>query len=96
MRRQAGPSRRALFIFGTTLVLSLSAAAVVAAPARAATICVGSRLGCVATLQAALVAVQPGTGRVLAYYGGHDGKGKPTVDRHECAPGINRARGACA
>ena len=26
-----------------------------------------------ANLQAALVAVQPGTGRVLAYYGGHDG-----------------------
>ena len=26
-------------------------------------------------LQAALVAVEPGTGRVLAYYGGHDGKG---------------------
>jgi membrane peptidoglycan carboxypeptidase len=26
-------------------------------------------------LQAALVAVQPGTGRVLAYFGGHDGKG---------------------
>jgi membrane peptidoglycan carboxypeptidase len=28
-----------------------------------------------ANLQAALVAVQPGTGRVLAYFGGHDGKG---------------------
>ena len=28
-----------------------------------------------ANLQAALVAVEPGTGRVLAYYGGHDGKG---------------------
>jgi len=28
-----------------------------------------------ATLQAALVAVQPGTGRVLAYYGGHNGAG---------------------
>jgi membrane peptidoglycan carboxypeptidase len=27
------------------------------------------------TLQAALVAVQPGTGRVLAYFGDHDGKG---------------------
>jgi membrane peptidoglycan carboxypeptidase len=27
------------------------------------------------TLQAALVAVEPGTGRVLAYYGGHDGNG---------------------
>jgi membrane peptidoglycan carboxypeptidase len=27
-----------------------------------------------AGLQAALVAVEPGTGRVLAYYGGHDGK----------------------
>jgi membrane peptidoglycan carboxypeptidase len=27
------------------------------------------------TLQAALVAVEPGTGRVLAYYGGNDGKG---------------------
>jgi membrane peptidoglycan carboxypeptidase len=26
-------------------------------------------------LQSALVAIQPGTGRVLAYYGGHDGKG---------------------
>ncbi len=26
-------------------------------------------------LQAALVAVQPGTGRVLAYFGGADGKG---------------------
>ncbi len=28
-----------------------------------------------ASLQAALVAVEPGTGRVLAYFGGHDGKG---------------------
>ncbi len=28
-----------------------------------------------ANLQAALVAVEPGTGRVLAYYGNHDGKG---------------------
>jgi membrane peptidoglycan carboxypeptidase len=28
-----------------------------------------------ANLQDALVAVEPGTGRVLAYYGGHDGKG---------------------
>ena len=28
-----------------------------------------------ANLQSALVAVEPGTGRVLAYYGGHDGKG---------------------
>jgi membrane peptidoglycan carboxypeptidase len=28
-----------------------------------------------ANLQAALVAVEPGTGRVLAYFGGHDGKG---------------------
>jgi membrane peptidoglycan carboxypeptidase len=28
-----------------------------------------------ANLQAALVAVEPGTGRVLAYYGGHDGTG---------------------
>jgi membrane peptidoglycan carboxypeptidase len=28
-----------------------------------------------ANLQAALVAVEPGTGRILAYFGGHDGKG---------------------
>jgi membrane peptidoglycan carboxypeptidase len=28
-----------------------------------------------ATLEAALVSVEPGTGRVLAYYGGHDGNG---------------------
>ena len=28
-----------------------------------------------ANLQAALVGVEPGTGRILAYYGGHDGKG---------------------
>src|SRR5580765_3796711 len=60
MRRQAGLGGGALFIFAATVVLSLAAAAVVAAPARAATICVGSRPGCVATLQAALASAADG------------------------------------
>jgi hypothetical protein len=60
MCEQGVPRRRARFMFGATLVLSLAAAVVVAAPARAATICVGSRPGCVATLEAALAAAADG------------------------------------
>jgi membrane peptidoglycan carboxypeptidase len=47
-----------------------------------------------ANLQAALVAVQPGTGRVLAYYGGHDGKGADYsgfyYDEKNVATGVGR------
>jgi membrane peptidoglycan carboxypeptidase len=47
-----------------------------------------------ANLQDALVAVQPGTGRVLAYYGGHDGKGADYAgfyyDEKGVATGVGR------
>jgi membrane peptidoglycan carboxypeptidase len=47
-----------------------------------------------ATLQSALVAVEPGTGRVLAYYGGHDGKGNDYAsfyyDEKNEATGVGR------
>ena len=47
-----------------------------------------------ANLQAALVAVQPGTGRVLAYFGGHDGKGADYAgfyyDEKDEATGVGR------
>jgi membrane peptidoglycan carboxypeptidase len=47
-----------------------------------------------ANLQAALVAVEPGTGRVLAYYGGHDGKGADYAgfyyDENDAATGVGR------
>jgi membrane peptidoglycan carboxypeptidase len=47
-----------------------------------------------ANLQAALVAVEPGTGRVLAYYGGHDGKGADYAgfyyDEKDAATGVGR------
>ena len=47
-----------------------------------------------ANLQAALVAVEPGTGRVLAYYGGHDGKGNDYAgfyfDENGEATGVGR------
>jgi membrane peptidoglycan carboxypeptidase len=47
-----------------------------------------------ANLQAALVSVQPGTGRVLAYYGGHDGKGADYAgfyyDEKGVATGVGR------
>lgn len=47
-----------------------------------------------ANLQAALVAVQPGTGRVLAYFGGHDGKGADYAgfyfDENGDATGVGR------
>lgn len=56
----------------TTINKGAQAAAQAAADGTAA----GSPMaGQPANLQAALVAVQPGTGRILAYYGGHDGKG---------------------
>src|SRR2546423_15023486 len=60
MRRQAGPRARALFVFGAALVLSVAGVAVAAAPARAATICVGSGAGCVGSLQAALAPAADG------------------------------------
>jgi membrane peptidoglycan carboxypeptidase len=45
-------------------------------------------------LQGALVAVQPGTGRVLAYYGGDDGKGSDYagiyIDEHGEYTGVGR------
>jgi membrane peptidoglycan carboxypeptidase len=47
-----------------------------------------------ANLQAALVSVEPGTGRVLAYYGGHDGKGADYAgfyyDQNDVATGVGR------
>ena len=47
-----------------------------------------------ANLQAALVAIQPGTGRVLAYYGGDDGKGADYAgfyfDENGDATGVGR------
>jgi membrane peptidoglycan carboxypeptidase len=47
-----------------------------------------------ANLQDALVAVEPGTGKVLAYYGGHDGKGADYggfyYDEKNVATGVGR------
>src|SRR5258705_8148890 len=56
----------------TTIDAQAQAAAVAAADETAKT---SAMYGQPKGLQAALVAVQPGTGRVLAYYGGKDGKG---------------------
>jgi membrane peptidoglycan carboxypeptidase len=61
---------------GYQIVTTLHPGAQAAAQAAADGAVNGSPMsGQPANLQAALVAVQPGTGRILAYYGGHDGKG---------------------
>ena len=75
----------------TTLHRGAQAAAEAAADE---TVAGSPMLGQPANLQAALVAVQPGTGRVLAYYGGHDGKGADYggfyYDQNDVATGVGR------
>ena len=75
----------------TTLHRGAQAAAVAAADE---TVAGSAMAGQPANLQAALVAVQPGTGRVLAYYGGHDGKGADYggfyYDENNVATGVGR------
>jgi membrane peptidoglycan carboxypeptidase len=61
---------------GYQIYTTLNRGAQAAAEKAASRAVAGSRMvGQPANLQDALVAVQPGTGRVLAYYGGDDGKG---------------------
>jgi hypothetical protein len=60
MPKQAGRRKHALCVFAIVVLSSLGAAAVVPASGRAATICVGGRPGCVATLQAALASAADG------------------------------------
>jgi membrane peptidoglycan carboxypeptidase len=61
---------------GYKIITTLNKDAQAVAEAQADETVKGSQMyGQPATLQAAMVAVQPGTGRVLAYYGGHDGNG---------------------
>jgi membrane peptidoglycan carboxypeptidase len=61
---------------GYTITTTLDPRAQQAAEAAADETVAGSIMnGQPPNLQAALVGIEPGTGRVLAYYGGHDGKG---------------------
>jgi len=61
---------------GFTIVTTINKAAQDAAVKAADETVKGSALyGQPANLQAALVGVEPGTGRILAYFGGHDGSG---------------------
>jgi membrane peptidoglycan carboxypeptidase len=61
---------------GYKIYTTLSSGAQAAAEAAADDTVAGSVMnGQPDTLQAALVGVEPGTGRILAYYGGHQGKG---------------------
>jgi membrane peptidoglycan carboxypeptidase len=80
---------------GYQIHTTLNKGAQSAAEAAASRAVAGSRMaGQPANLQSALVAIQPGTGRVLAYYGGDDGKGADYagiyVDEHGEFTGVGR------
>jgi membrane peptidoglycan carboxypeptidase len=80
---------------GYSIVTTLDKGAQAAAEAAADETVANSILnGQPANLQSALVAIEPGTGRILAYFGGHDGKGNDYAgfyfDEKNEATGVGR------